>query len=73
LLTVKGDNGEMSVLASFPMGPDPAVVIVGMALACWLARLAWSHMSARRWQWTIADWLWFTVIVGLAITYLSIL
>jgi hypothetical protein len=64
----------MTLVAGFPIsGPDPALVVAGLALGIWIARLGWNHLVARRWQWTIADWLWLTLLFGLALTYLSLL
>jgi hypothetical protein len=54
-------------------GPDPFLVIPALALALWIARMALDYVAARRWQWSIADWLWLTLFVGLAISYLSLL
>ena len=54
--------------------PDPLLVVVWLALTIWLLRLIWwDYLKAKRWQWTIADWLWLTLWVGVAITYVTLL
>ena len=63
----------MQLIAFRPAGPDPAVIVIGLVLMLWIARLAFSYFAERKWQWTIADLLWLMFFAGLATTYLLLL
>jgi hypothetical protein len=61
------------VFASTFTQPDPAIVVVGLALLLWLARLGFTYFAASHWRWTIADLLWLTVCVGVTLSYFLLL
>jgi hypothetical protein len=65
----------MSPLIAF--GPDsypnPVAVLIVVVLVAWAALSAWGYMEARRWRWTIADWIWVTLCLGLVLALLAAL
>ena len=63
---------RMSIASTFT-GPDPVLVVVGLALVVWVARLAITYFAARRWQLAIGDLLWLTLFFGITLTYMLLL